>query len=285
MVRVKAPAKINLSLSILGKLEHFHEVEMIMTTIDLADYVTISKVPEAKEQITVGTNSLALMPGKSNLAYLAADLFLKAYGIEEKVEIQIEKNIPIAGGLAGGSADAAATFRGLRDLFEVDCSDWDLCQLGQQIGSDIPFCIIGKTALATGRGEIITPIRQMPLCWVLIINPRISASTRDIYGAFDLNKKDNIDTNVMLEAIDNHDFDAICDNLANNLEPVTTKIYPIVGDIKKALIKSGANGVIMSGSGPSVFALIYTEKKAKNIYAQMKKRFPNYLVHLARTLG
>lgn len=284
MIRIKAPAKINLSLSIIGKQAHFHEVEMVMTTIDLADYITISKIPDSKNQIILQTDSTTMTIGRGNLVYRAAELFMKHYKLTDSVEIQIEKNIPIAAGLAGGSSDAAATFKGLRTLFDVDCSDEELCKLGTKIGSDVPFCIIGNTALATGRGEIITPIKSPPLCWVIIINPRLSVSTRDVYGAFELEKAEKIDTNLMLNAIENQNFDEICMHLANNLEPVTTKILPIINDIKEALHLSGANGVKMSGSGPTVFALVYTEKKAKQIYHQMKQKFPAFTIHISRLL-
>jgi len=284
MIRIKAPAKINLSLAILGKQAHFHDVEMVMTTIDLADYVTVSMLP-LKDGIVVKSECLGIPLGKSNLVYQAAELFMKHFNIKSGLCIEIEKHIPIAGGLAGGSSDAAATFKGLRQLFEINCTDEELCKLGEQIGSDIPFCIIGGTALATGRGEIITPIKSPPKCWTIIINPRISASTREIYAGFQLEYAEEINTNAMLKAIEKGDFDEICSLLANNLEPVTTKIFPAINEIKKQLYINGANGVRMSGSGPTVFALVYTEKKAHHLYQQMKKIFPGYSVHMARTLG
>ena len=284
MVRIKAPAKINLSLSIIGKQAHFHEVEMVMTTIDLADYITISKISDSKKKIILKSDFPGLPLGKTNLVYQAAELFMKHFGITDSVEIEIEKNIPIAGGLAGGSSDAAATLRGLRDLFSIDCSNEELCKLGEKIGSDVPFCVIGGTALATGRGEIITPIKSPPLCWVIIVNPRLSVSTRDIYNAFSFAEADDIDTGLMLEAIENACFDEICMHLANNLEHVTIKFYPVINDIKHELYINGANGVRMSGSGPTVFALVYTEKKANHLYNQMKKTFPRFTVHMARIL-
>ena len=285
MVRIKAPAKINLSLSIIGKQEHFHEVEMVMTTIDLSDYITISKIPNSQNKIVLKSEFTSMPLGKTNLVYLAAELFMNHFGITESVEIEIEKNIPIAGGLAGGSSDAAATFKGLRDLFNIDCTNEELCELGAQIGSDIPFCIIGGTALATGRGEVITPIKAAPHCWVIIVNPRLSASTRDIYEAFNFNDANKIDIELMLNAIEEESFDDVCKHLSNDLEDVTTKFYPIVNDIKQHLHSHGANGVQMSGSGPTVFALVYTEKRASHIYNQMKKIFPKFIVCLARMLG
>jgi len=284
MIRVKAPAKINLSLSIIGKQAYYHEVEMVMTTIDLADYITISRIADSKGEILLSTDSPSISSGKSNLVHQAATLFMKTYHITDSVKIEIEKNIPISGGLAGGSTDAAATFRGLRDLFQIDCTDEYLCVLGAELGSDIPFCIMGGTALATGRGEILTPIKSPPLCWVILVNPRLSASTKDIYKAFSFAEADDIDTRLMLNAIENQNFDEICMYLANHLEHVTTRFFPVITDIKQALHENGANGVRMSGSGPTVFALVYTEKRAKHLYTQMKKIFPQYAVFMARTL-
>ena len=284
MVRIKAPAKINLSLSIIGKQANFHEVEMVMTTIDLADYITISRISDAKNRIIIKSDFPSLPLGKTNLVYQAAELFIKHFGIDDSVEIEIEKNIPIAGGLAGGSSDAAATFRGMRELFGIDCTNEELCELGEKVGSDVPFCIFGGTALATGRGEIITPIKSPPLCWVVIVNPRLSVSTRDIYNAFSFAEADDIDTDLMLNAIENENFDEICMHLANNLEHVTIKFHPVINDIKHELHINGANGVRMSGSGPTVFALVYTKKKANQLFSQMKKTFPRFTIHMARIL-
>ena len=285
MVRIKAPAKINLSLSIIGKETHFHQVEMVMTTIDLSDYITISKVSDKNGEITLKSDFPSLPLGKTNLVYQAATLFMKHFGITASVEIEIEKNIPIAGGLAGGSSDAAATFKGLRELFNIDCTNEELCKLGEIVGSDVPFCIMGGTALATGRGEIITPIKSPPHCWVIIVNPRLAVATRDIYAAFNFAEADDINTQLMLNAIEASNFDEICMCLANHLEHVTTKLYPVINEIKQELLANGANGVRMSGSGPTVFALVYTEKKANQLYHQMKKIFPRFTVHMARMLG
>jgi len=285
MVRIKAPAKINLSLKVLGKLGAYHEVEMVMTTIDLSDYITITKTPESTEKIVLKSDSPSLPLGSNNLVYQAAELIIDYAGITDSVEIYIEKNIPVSAGLAGGSTDAAATFKGLNELFGLNLSDDILCELGAKIGSDIPFCIIGNTALATGRGEIITPIKSPPRCWVIVINPRVSVSTRDIYSNFSFAEADDIDTSLMLNAIENENFDGICIHLANHLEHVTKKIHPFINDIQNELHANGANGVRMSGSGPTVFALVYTEKKANQLYNHMKKTFAEYTVVLTRLLG
>ena len=285
MLRIKAPAKINLSLSIIGKQEVFHEVEMVMTTLDLSDYVTLSKSPSQSISITVTSDCVTVPLNEDNIAYQAAFAFMEHFNLTGDINIHIEKNIPIAGGLAGGSANAAATLKGLRELFDVDCSIAELCDIGATLGSDIPFCIVGKTALATGRGEIITPIASMPPCWAIIVNPRVSVSTHEIYSSFKLEEAEPIDINKMLEAIENQDFNAICENLANNLEPITTAKVSRVTAIKKKLNTFGASGVLMSGSGPTVFALAYNEKKAIAVYQQMKSFYPQFTTHLTRVMG
>ena len=285
MIRVKAPAKINLSLKVLGKRGAYHEVEMVMTTIDLADYITITKIPNSKGEIILEADSPGFPLGPANLVYQAAKLIMKYAGITDSVKIFIEKNIPISAGLAGGSTDAAATLKGINELFELNFSNEILCKLGAKIGSDIPFCVIGNTALATGRGEKITPIKSPPCCFVIIINPRISVSTRDVYNKFSLDFANDIDTRKMLRAIEDEDFDEICVHLANDLENVTKKMHPFINEIQAELRANGANGVRMSGSGPTVFALVYTEKKANQLYNHMKRKFSEYTVELTRTLG
>jgi len=284
MLRIKAPAKINLSLSVIGKQEKFHKVKMVMTTLDLADYVTITKTDSHARNITV-TSDCAMVPtNEDNIAYQAAITFMERFNLTADIHIHIEKNIPIAGGLAGGSSNAAAVLKGMNELFNVNCGIPELCVIGASIGSDIPFCIIGKTALATGRGEIITPIPSPPPCWVIIVNPRISVSTQEIYGLFKLEEAEKIDVDAMLKALENQDFNQVCKNLANNLEPITMAKVSRIGKIKDKLSSLGANGVLMSGSGATVFALVYTEKKATAIYQQMKAIYPHYTVHLTRIL-
>ena len=284
MLRMKSPAKINLSLAVLGRKGHYHQVEMVMTTLDLSDYVTLSISEAAHRKINIKSTNILLPTNKDNIAFKAADVFLNHFKLDLEVNINIEKNIPVAAGLAGGSSNAAAVLKGLRKLTNVDCSLDLLCKLGAKVGSDVPFCIVGQTALATGRGEVITPIKSMVPCWAIVVNPRLSISTSDVYSAFRLQNVNPIETNNMLNAIENQNFSEICNQLENHLESVTIKKVPQIVTIKEALITAGANGVLMSGSGPTVFALIYTEKKAIAIYNHIKSIFPSYLVHLTRVL-
>jgi len=284
MIRVKAPAKINLTLDVLSKRsDGYHDVKMVMTTIDLADYVSVKK--NNTNEIRITSNSFRIPLSEENLTHKAAKLFKIAYNINTGVDINIEKNIFISAGLAGGSSDAAATLKGLRELFKVDCTDEELAVIGGEIGSDIPFCIYGGTAIATGRGEIINPIKSPPKCWVILVNPRIGVPTREIFDNFTAENIMDIDTDGMTTAIEKACFSSVCASLGNSLESVTFKLYPEVAKIKNKLTDAGAEGVLMSGSGPTIFGLVYTEKKANAVFKQTKSLFPKYDVHMVRLLG
>ena len=284
MVTVKAPAKINLVLNTLYKRpDNFHEVEMIMTTVDLADYITVKELSTNK--IVLKSDQYQIPLNENNLAYRAAKIFKDHFKITAGVEIYIKKKIPVAAGLAGGSSDAAATLKALKQLWNVECSIEELADLGAVLGSDIPFCIYGGTALATGRGEIIKPIPSPPKCWVILIKPRIGVSTRDIYEALDLKNAQHPDVQVMLQSIYNNDFKGVCQNIGNTLEDVTLKQYPVVSEIKEKLIQFGADAVLMSGSGPTVFALVRKDYKVKRIMNSINGSLRNHEVHAVRLIG
>lgn len=261
---VKAPAKINLSLDALRKREDgFHEVEMIMTTVDLADRIDLT---ETESGITVDVSAGFVPSDQRNLAYQAADLLKKRYGIKKGVHIYITKHIPVAAGLAGGSSDAAATLKGLNQLWKLGLSLDELAVLGAEIGSDVSFCVYGGTALATGRGEIIQAIPAPPPCWVILAKPPIGVSTADIYKRLKVNEVEHAKTAQMIESIKQQDFRGICDNLHNVLENVTLELYPEVKNIKEQMIRFGADGVLMSGSGPTVFGLVEHESRLHRVY-------------------
>ena len=264
MITIKAPAKINLALDTLYKRkDNYHEVEMIMTTVDLADYITVT--PLEKNEIVIKSNEFTMPLNEKNLAYQAAQLFKQHFNIDKGVEIYIKKRIPVAAGLAGGSSNAAATLKALKELWKVDCTIDELAELGAQLGSDVPFCVYGGTALATGRGEIIQPIPSPPKCWVILIKPRIGVSTKEIYEALDANQVEHLDIEGMLKCIDNKDYQGICDRLGNSLEEVTLERYPVVAEIKNKLVQFGADAVLMSGSGPTVFGLVQNKARVSRI--------------------
>lgn len=276
----KANAKINLSLDVLKKREDgFHEVEMIMTTIDLADRLIFSEIDS--NDIVIKTDKFYLPVDESNIVYKTIELIKTEYQINKGIEVFIEKNIPIAAGLAGGSANAAVTIKALNKIWELDMSEEKMMELGARLGSDVPFCIYNKTALATGRGEIITPISQPPKCWVLIVKPHFGVSTKEIYESIKMDEIEHPDTKAMLKFIEEKNYKGVCNTLKNSLEKVTSSKYPIVNDVKNKLQKYGVDGVLMSGSGPTVFALIKNERKAKRILNSIDKcKFDVFSVRL-----
>jgi len=265
MLYVKAPAKINLTLDVLYKRpDNYHEVEMIMTTVDLADRIGLESREDGFIKI-ISTNGF--IPDDSrNLAYQAAQLIKDTYGIDKGVTISIEKEIPVAAGLAGGSSDAAATLKGLNELWKLNLSIDTLAELGAKIGSDVSFCIYGGTALATGRGEKIQKLPAPPTCWVVLAKPKIGVSTAQVYGGLNLEGIEHPNTKQMIEAIETNDYELMCNSLGNVLETVTFKLHPEVVIIKEQMKRFGADAVLMSGSGPTVFGLVDNEARLGRIY-------------------
>lgn len=262
----KAPAKINLMLDVLHKRpDGFHEVEMVMTMIDLADRLEMS---EQKRDTIIITSQAGYIPlDEKNLAFQAARLIKERYDVKKGVHIHLDKNIPVAAGLAGGSSDAAATLRGLNRLWELNIPQQELLALGAELGSDVPFCVTGGTALATGRGEVLTPIPNPPQCWVIVAKPPINVSTAEVYGRL---RSEQIQRHPsaerMVEALTQGDFQQMCQSLGNVLEEVTLKMHPEVQQLKEGMLKLGADGALMSGSGPTVFGLVSKESKVARIY-------------------
>ncbi|RXJ00904.1 4-(cytidine 5'-diphospho)-2-C-methyl-D-erythritol kinase [Anaerobacillus alkaliphilus] len=281
-ISIKAPAKINLSLDVLHKREDgFHEVEMIMTTVDLADRIELTLLEENKIVIDV---SEGFVPNDNrNLAYQAAQVLKDKFKISKGVKIAIQKNIPVSAGLAGGSSDAAATLRGLNQLWDLGLSLDELAELGAKIGSDVSFCVYGGTALATGRGEKIKHISAPPSCWVILAKPPIGVSTAEVYRNLNLNNIDHPDINKMVAAIEGREYGQICQELGNVLETVTFKLYPEVQRIKDQMIRFGADGVLMSGSGPTVFGLVKHESRMLRIYNGLRGFCHD--VHAVRIMG
>ncbi|KMK74481.1 4-(cytidine 5'-diphospho)-2-C-methyl-D-erythritol kinase [Alkalihalobacillus pseudalcaliphilus] len=266
---IKAPAKINLTLDTIKKRpDGYHEVEMIMTTVDLADRLDL--MDRSDDKIVIDVSEGFVPNDHRNLAYQAADLLRKHCQINKGVSIYITKRIPVSAGLAGGSSDAAATLKGLNELWSLGLSLDELAELGGQIGSDIPFCIYGGTALATGRGEKIKQIASPPPCWVILAKPPIGVSTADIYNRLKLDDVEHPDTEKMIRAIEEQDFQQICAGLHNTLENVTLQLYPEVRKIKEQMLKFGCDGVLMSGSGPTVFGLVQKESRLNRVYNGLK---------------
>jgi 4-diphosphocytidyl-2-C-methyl-D-erythritol kinase len=279
----KAPAKINLSLDVLHKRDDgYHEVEMVMTMVDLADRLEMSEL--ATDTIIISSQAGYIPLDEKNLAFQAAKLIKERYDVKKGVYIHLDKHIPVSAGLAGGSSDAAATLRGLNRLWKLGISEQELQELGAELGSDVPFCITGGTALATGRGEKLTPLPSLPPCWVVLAKPPINVSTAEIYRRLDVNQIDpssRPQTERLLDAIRQQDFAGICESMGNVLEPITFQLYPEAAHLKACMQRLGADGVLMSGSGPTVYGLVARETRARRIYNGLRGFCKNvYVVRL-----
>ncbi len=252
-VQVRARAKINTALDVVRKREDgYHDLRMIMQTVNLCDNITIKKSDESGIRLYSNLNWLPC--DDRNLVYKAAQLIIDRYDIKQGVNIELEKRIPAAAGLAGGSADCAAALIGMRSLFKIHISDKELMKLGKELGADVPYCIMRGTALAEGIGEILTPLPPFPSTFVLLAKPPINISTPVVFKAFDINRVEkHPDIEGMIDCIKQNDLQGICDKMCNVLETVTQSNYPIVGEVKKAMLDMGAIGSLMSGSGPTVF--------------------------------
>jgi len=266
-----AYAKINLGLDVIGRLENgYHEVRMIMQTVGICDRLTFEK---GEEGIVITTNHGELPTDGNNLIYKAAKLMQETYGIDQGVKIYLEKHIPIAAGMAGGSTDAAATFLGMNELFACGADENALCRLGVKVGADVPYCIMGGTALAEGIGEKLTKLPSPPQCYLLIAKPGISVSTKYVYEHLDEEGVDSHpDIDGMIQAIESGELTGITKRLGNVLENVTVKKYPVIREIKDMMMESGAEGSLMSGSGPTVFGIFMKEEKALEALQMLKER-------------
>lgn len=280
-MKVKAYGKVNLSLDIVGKREDgYHFLEMIMQTIDLYDVVNVVKIPSG---IEIRCNKSYVPTDRRNIAYRAAELFLETFKIKSGVRIEIEKNIPVSAGLAGGSTDGAAVIKAMNDLFKTNASKERLSEIGVIIGADIPFCIYGGTALIKGIGEEVTPLKTFENHILVLVKPNFGVSTKEVYGAIDIKKiHKHPNTKALMEAIERNDEKFISCNMKNVLENVTLNKHRVLKDIKNEMIKRGAEGALMSGSGPTVFGIFDDMLKAQRCYDAMKKNFNE--VYLTRTI-
>ena len=285
-VTLKALAKINLGLDVLGKRENgYHDVRMVMQTIYLYDNVTITRTKEPG--IQVETNLFFLPVDENNLAYRAAKMLIEEFDIKEGVHITLEKHIPVAAGMAGGSSNAAAVLVGMNQLFQLGLSREELMERGVLLGADVPYCVMRGTVLAEGIGEVLTPLPPLPKCYVLIAKPGISVSTKVVYEKLDSGKIENHpDIDGLLEGLEKQDIRQIAEAMGNVLERVTIEDYPVIEKIKDAMKEAGALNAMMSGSGPTVFGIFEDRKTARE--AQIKLREMNiakqvYLANIHNT--
>lgn len=262
-LQLKAYGKINLGLDVIRKRpDGYHDLDMIMQMVDVYDDVIIEK--KAGEEIVVKADAAVLSNGKDNLAYMAAKMLLDEFGIKSGVEITIHKRIPIAGGMAGGSSDCATTLIGINEMFNLGLSKKQLMERGVKLGADVPYCVLGGTAIARGIGEVLTPLPTPPQCHVIIAKPPISVSTAYVYGHIrpdEITKRPDIEQ--MTLAIKEQDLNKLSDLLYNVMEEVTVSEYPVIEKLKSIMLENGALNSIMSGSGPTVFGLFDDREKAQ----------------------
>lgn len=270
MITLNAHAKINLSLDVLNKRDDgYHNLKMIMQTLQLHDIITIQEI---KSGIEIECDAPYVPSNNSNIAYKAAEILIQKFGLNSGVRIKIEKIIPVAAGLAGGSSDAAAVLKGMNNLFDLGMNQQQLMDIGKTIGADVPYCIVGGTALAEGIGEIITPLPKMDAIPVILIKPRFGVSTASVFKSLQIDKITDIPkTDLLIEALKNKDTNFIGKNLCNVLESVTVERYPLIDKIKRELMSKGSMGSIMSGSGPTVFGLFEDDGIAKKAYDKINK--------------
>ena len=273
-IKEKAYGKINLGLDVLRRREDgYHEVKMIMQTVDIYDELELTKRDDNKIDLAIDIEKLEA--DESNLVYKAIKLIKDTYNVKVGVDAYLIKRIPIAAGMAGGSADAAAALRGMNRLFELGISTEELCVLGKKIGADVPFCIVGGTYLAEGIGEQLTPLTPVEGSYLAIAKPSIDVSTKYVYENLNVNDGGRVhpDVDVLIKAIEDKNYEVLYKNMGNILESVTIEKYSVIEEIKKEFLKVGAKAALMSGSGPTVFAVFNTKEEAEKAVISIEGRY------------
>ena len=278
-IYVKARAKINLAIDVLGKREDgYHDLHMVMQSLSLYDDVVIKKI--FKEDYLKIVSNLSWLPDDDrNIVYRVAAYMAKTFNLPTGIFIEMNKRIPVSAGLGGGSADCAATLFGIRTLFSLPLTDSDLMEIGAKFGADVPFCVMRGTAEAKGVGEILRKLPPLPHAYVLLVKPPVIISTADVFKKFKFDgnenaKRPNIDELIM--RINNRrPIGEIAGAMGNVLELVTAQEYPVIEEIKRLLMEQGAVGSLMSGSGATVFGLFFSKETMKKAASAVRSAFPN----------
>lgn len=270
-IRLKALAKINLGLDVLRRREDgYHEVRMIMQTLRMYDRITLRKMKEPGIQLK--TNLFYVPENENNLAYRAAKILSDEFELEQGVFIDLQKFIPVAAGMAGGSSDAAAVLYGMNRMFRLKLSKRQLMERGVAIGADVPYCIMRGTVLAEGIGEELTPLPPMPACKVLVAKPPVSVSTKFVYEHLELDKVDrHPQIDCIMDGLREGDLHKVAANMGNILENVTVPHYPVIAEIREEMMRLGALNAMMSGSGPTVFGLFEDEELAEHACQKLRE--------------
>lgn len=271
-LELKALGKINLGLDVLGRRENgYHDVRMVMQTVYLYDRIIMKK--SKTPGIRLETNLYYLPVNENNLAYQAAQMLMDEFHMEEGVSIQLDKHIPVAAGMAGGSSNAAAVLFGMNRMFSLGLSQKELMERGVKLGADVPYCIMRGTVLAEGIGEELTTLTPMPKCFVLIAKPPISVSTKVVYEALDSKELvEHPDIDGLIEGLEKRDLKTIASCMGNVLEDVTIPMHPVIEEIKQEMKNAGALNAMMSGSGPTVFGLFETKAAARKAQDRIRRR-------------
>ena len=282
-MRLRAMAKINLGLDILGKRDDgYHEVRMLMQTIQMYDLLDIRR--KSSPGITLTTNLLYVPSDERNLVYKAAKLLMDEFAIQEGISMKLTKSIPVAAGMAGGSSDAAAAFVGVNKMFHLGLSEQELMERAVQIGADVPYCIMRGTALAEGIGEKLTRLPQLPKCYILVGKPAVNVSTKLAYENLDLqNMGAHPDIDGMISDIENGDLYTMVSRMGNVFEPGIIGKYPVIQEIKDLMLEQGAIGALMSGSGPTTYGLFQDEILANFAYRAALEKYSDCDVILCQT--
>lgn len=280
-MKLKAYGKVNISLDVVGKREDgYHLLRMIMQTVDIYDELIFEK---CEEGIHITCDKEFVPTDKRNLVYKAIELFNTTYKVQGGVKVHINKNIPVEAGMAGGSTDAAAALKGVRDLYMPNVSDKELMELGVKIGADVPYCILGGTALCEGIGEVITPLKPFQNKILVVVKPNFGVSTVAVYKAFDINSiEKHPDTETLIDAMEKDNVLYVANNMMNLLENVTIKNHEEIQQIKEYMEKEGSLGAMMSGSGPTVFGFFEDMLTAQRCYEKLKEKYKE--VFITRTI-
>ena len=271
-MELRALGKINLGLDVLGRRENgYHDVRMVMQTVYLYDLITLEKKEEPG--IELATNLSFLPVNENNLAYRAAKLLMDEFHISGGLRIELEKHIPVAAGMAGGSSNAAAVLYGMNRLFSLGLTEKELMERGVTLGADVPYCILRGTVLAEGIGEILTPLPPMPRCQILLAKPPINVSTKMVYEKVDSCQiGEHPDIDGLINGLKEQDLEKVASSMGNVLEKVTIEEYPVIDEIKQVMKENGALNAMMSGSGPTVFGIYADRAKARAAAARIREQ-------------
>ena len=283
-VKIKSPAKVNLFLEVVGRRpDGYHNLETIFQEIDLCDELRLEEAEKGRIKLT--TNSKDVPTDRTNLIYRAAEAFFKKTGVDQGVRIHLEKKIPVAAGLGGGSGNAAATLKGLQRLFNISLPDQTFLEISRTLGADVGFFLKGKTALGRGIGDELEPVKTVKPFFIVLVNPKFNLPTPEVYQGLDLRlTKPDLSISLIRRALEQGEIRKIGKALFNRLEDVVLKKFPRLAEIKKTFLEHGALGALLSGSGPTVFGMVETPEEAERLKQGVDQSCVGYWSALCRTV-